>query len=409
MDRTLIWHLAIRYLRGKRSVNAVPILSRISMVAIAVSSAAMIVAFSVFNGLESVVKNLYVAFYPDIKISAARGKFFTLDSAKLNAIKQINGVQHMSTVIQDNVFANNYEQQKVILLKGINNDYFKVNEISKYIIQGDDTVSESPVYTAIAGHRIMSELGLDINALSYIMLYYPNPKVTDPTANPLSALSSLRLHPSGVFRIQEDFDNTYVLAPLGLAQELFHQPNGFSSVEISANPKSVESIKKQLHLLLGNAYKVENRFEQNKTLYLVMSAEKWAIYAILLLVLLIASFNMVGALSMLVLEKQKDIAILKAMGAVPATIRKIFLLEGILWSLVGGLSGIILGAAICLMQQQFGLLKMGSAFVVENYPVKMQLPDFILVILTIMIVGLLASWYPSIRATKAIDPSLKSA
>jgi lipoprotein-releasing system permease protein len=409
MDRTLIWQLAIRYLRGKRSANAVPILSRISMVAIAVSSAAMIVAFSVFNGLEAVVKNMYVAFYPDIKITAAKGKFFSMDNSRLNAIKQVNGVQHISTVIEDHVFANNHEQQKVITLKGIKNDYFNVNEIKKYIIQGDDTVSADPVFTAIAGHRIMNELGLDVNTLSYIMLYYPNPTVVDPSANPMSALQSLKLHPAGVFRIQEDFDNTYILAPLQLVQDLFHQPGHFSSVEISAKPGAVPAIKKQLQGLLGNGYKVENRFEQNKTLYMVMGSEKWAIYAILVLVLLIASFNMVGALSMLVLEKQKDIAILKAMGALPATIRKIFLLEGILWSLVGGLSGIILGGIICFIQLTFGILRMGSAFVVDAYPVKMLLTDFALVLVTILTVGLLASWYPSIRATKAIDPTLKSA
>jgi len=408
MNGTLIWQLAFRYLRGKRSANAVPILSRISMVAIAVSSAAMIIIFSVFNGLESVVKDLYKAFYPDIKISAVRGKFFPMDTAKLTAIKQISGVQNVTTVIEDNVFANNHDQQKVITLKGIENNYFKVNDVRQYIVQGDDSVSSGEPYTAIAGLRIMNELGADVNNLTYIMLYYPNPAVTDPGTDPMSAFQSLRLHPSGVFRIQDEFDSKYILAPLPLVQDLFHEHDRYSSIEISADPNVAPTIKKQLQQLLGNSFRVETRYEQNRTMYMVMGAEKWAVYAILLLVLLIASFNMVGALSMLVLEKQKDIAILRAMGAIPATIRKIFLLEGMLWSLVGGVSGILLACGICVAQQKSGFVKLGGAFLVDAYPVKIEFADLLLVFATILMVGLLTSWYPSFRATRATDPTLKS-
>jgi len=409
MNGTLVWQLAFRYLRGKRSANAVPILSRISMVAIAVSSGAMIIIFSVFNGLESVVKDLYKAFYPDIKISVARGKFFGMDTTKLASISHISGVQNITTVIEDNVFANNQDQQKVIMLKGIENNYFNVNNIRQYIIQGVDSVSTGDPYTAIAGMRIMNELGADVNNLTYIKLYYPNPAITNPGADLLSAFQTLKVHPAGVFRIQDEFDNKYILAPLTLVQELFREQGRYSSVEISADPDAIQHIKKQLQQMLGSAYRVETRYEQNRTMYMVMGAEKWAVYAILLLVLLIASFNMVGALSMLVLEKQKDIAILRAMGALPATIRRIFLLEGMLWSLVGGVSGILLACAICLAQEKFGFIKLGGSFLVDAYPVKIEFADILLVIITILAVGLLTSWYPSIRATKAVDPSLKSA
>jgi len=380
------------------------------MGAIAVSSGAMIIIFSVFNGFESVVKDLYKAFYPEIKISAARGKFFNIDSAKLRAIGQIQGVKSYTPVIEDNVFANNQDQQKVIFLKGIENNYFNVNDVRQYIVQGDDSVSAGDVHTAIAGMRIMNELGADVNTLSYIMLYYPNPSVTDPTADPLSAFQSLKLHPAGVFRIQDEFDSKYVLAPLSLVQELFHQPGSYSSVEVSADAGSIKKIKEQLRQLLGSAYKVENRYEQNRTLYMVMGGEKWAVYAILVLVLLIASFNMVGALSMLVLEKQKDIAILKTMGTLPATIRKVFLLEGILWALVGGLIGIALGCIICLVQEKYGFVKLGGgSFLMDAYPVKIVFSDILMVLATILTVGLLTSWYPALRATKTTDPTLKSA
>ena len=411
MNNTLISQLAFRYMRGKRSANAVPILSRISMVAITVSSAAMIIAFSVFNGLESVVKDTYKAFYPDLRVSVIKGKFFEASATELNAIKQINGVKNISLVIEDNVLANdnNNTQQKIITLKGIDNKYFDVNDVKKYIVHGDDTVSAIH-HTAIAGDNITKELGIDVNFIdSKIELYYLNPSVTNPEADPENAYQVERLHPVSVFKVQDEFDSKYVLAPLPLAQQLFHQQGKYSSIEISTDPAQTEKIKQQLQQLFGKEYRIETRYEQNRTLYMVMGGEKWAVYAILLLVLLIASFNMVGALSMLVIEKQKDIAILKAMGAEPSAIRKIFLLEGILWSGTGGLAGIAIGVLVCLAQQRFGFIKLEGNFLVPAYPIQIQLPDLALVIATILTVGLLAAWYPSIRATKATDPSLKSA
>ena len=407
----LVWQLAFRYLRGKRSGNAVPILSRISMVAIAVSSAAMIVLFSVFNGIESRVKAGYNSFYPDIKISAARGKFFSRDQGQLNTIKQLKGVNNITTVIEDIVFADNHGQLKVITLKGIDKNYFNVNNIKDLIEVGADSVSEGHPYTAIAGLRIINELGADVNdVFSYIELFYPNPTITNPEADLLSAYQSLKLHPAGAFKTQDEFESKYILAPLALTQELLHAKGRYSSIELSANPSEISSIKLKLKEILGAGWKVETRYEQNKTLYMVMGAEKWAMYAILLLVLLIASFNMVGALSMLVLEKQKDIAILKAMGAQMGTIRKIFLLEGVLWSMVGGLTGLITGIIVCIAQQTFGFVKLsGASSLLDVYPVEIHAFDLMLIIATILTVGLLASWYPAIRATKAVDPALKSA
>lgn len=406
MDSTFIWQLALRYLRGKRSGNAAPVLSRISMVAVAVSSAAMIVAFSVFNGLSDIWEANYIAFYPDVKITVVRGKFFQLDTGVITNISRVPGVKTMCRVIEDNVLINGHEQQKTITVKGIENDYFDVSDVRERITNGDDTVSAA-LATTIVGTHIMDQLGVDVNTLTYIDINYPNPTATNIMADPLSAIGSLKLNPSGVFEIAE-FDDKYILAPMKLIQELFHATGRYSSVELKAEPGSADRVKEQLKQMLGSKYKVETRYEQNKTLYMVMNAERWAVYAILLLVMLIASFNMVGALSMLVLEKQKDIAILKTMGAQPGAIRTIFLIEGVLWSLIGGIAGLLLGSTICLLQIRFGLLKMGEGFLVENFPVKMQGGDFVVVILTIIAVGLLTSWYPAVRANQAVDPSLKS-
>ncbi len=409
LDQTLIWQLAYRYLRGKRQGNAVPILSRISMVAIAVSSAAMIIIFSVFNGIETIVKNNYKAFYPDLSITVARGKFFGMDAATLASVRQVSGVQHVSTVIEDNVIADNNGQQKVVTLKGIDKSYFDVNNI-RDSITGDDSVSDGHPYTAIGGRQIFNELGADIeNVFSYIELVYPNPTAVNPEADPLSAYQTLRLHPAGTFRIQDEFDDKYILAPLSLTQELFHAKGQYSSIQISTEPGSTEKVKATIQQMLGKGWVVATRYEQNKTLYMVMSGEKWAVYAILLLVLLIATFNMVGALSMLVLEKRKDIAILRAMGATAGTLMKIFLLEGMLWSVVGGVCGLALGIGVCMLQQHFGFVKISSGFLMDAYPVKIEAADIVLVMCTILAVGLAVSWYPATRATRAVDPALKSA
>jgi lipoprotein-releasing system permease protein len=410
MNRVLIWQLAIRYLRGKRSANAVPVLSRISMVAIAVGSCAMIVLFSVFNGFELLIKDLYKAFYPEIKITAERGKFFSIEANKVAQIKALKGVQDLTRVIEDKVLLNSNSEQQVAVLKGVEPNYFQINNVKPYVYDGKYEVSAGAVPTAFVGLHIANELGLDINnVFSRLSVYYPNPHADAGNLNLSTLFQSIDVKPDGVFRVQDEFDSKFVLVAMPVAQELFIQPSGYSSVELSLNKGAdIDNIRKALADILGGNFVIETRFEQNKTLYMVMQTEKWAVYAILLLVLLIASFNMVGALSLLVLEKQKDIAILKAMGATSATVRKIFVTEGLLWAMVGGGLGLLLGAALCMGQSKFQWIKLEGDFIIEAYPVKMQGGDFLLIIVTIVFVGLLASWYPARRATKAVDPSLKA-
>lgn len=407
----LIRKLAWRYLRGKRGANIVPILSRISMVAIAVGSCAMIVLFSIFNGFEDLIKDLYKAFYPEMKITAARGKFFAIDDRRFSEVRNLQGIAAVTSVIEDNVLLNANDEQQVATLKGIERNYGQVNNLKPYIYDGTDSVTENPVATAIIGLQTANHLGVDIrNVFSRLSIYYPNAAAENLTLNPQSAFQHLVLQPEGIFRIQDEFDSRYLLAPIHAVQELFLQPGKYSSLELSLIPGAdAASIKQKLQQIVGSDYRVETRYEQNKTLYMVMQTEKWAVYAILLLVLLIASFNMVGALTLLVLEKQKDIAILKAMGAENKTIRGLFISEGVLWAILGGGIGIVVGGLFCLGQQHFQWIKLQGAFIIDAYPVSMQWTDFLIVFLTVVVVGLLASWYPAMRATRAQDPSLKSA
>lgn len=409
MNSILVWQIALRYLRGKRSANAVPILSRISMVAIAVGSCAMIILLSVFNGFEYLVSDLYKAFYPEIKITAAKGKFFGEDAMLAAAIHNTKGIQTLTRVIEDNVLINSEDNQFIAKLKGIDADYDKVNNYKQYVTEGRDTVTALPEPTAVLGIQLMSQLSLDPdNVFSQVVLFYPDASV-NAALSPESAFRSQKLRADGAFQAQDDFDSKYILASLPVVQQLFNAEGKYSSIELKLNDGvNADDVKETLKTSLGAAFTVETQFEQNKTMYLVMRSEKWAIYGILFLVLLIASFNMVGALSLLVMEKQKDMAILKAMGAQRGTIRSIFMAEGVLWALMGGLTGLFIGLLICLGQIKFNWISLPGSYVIDAFPVHIEMPDVLLIIATIILIGIMASWYPAVRSTRVEAPSLRS-
>lgn len=403
MNGRLALVLAMRYVRGRKSANAVPVLSRISMFAIMVGSAAMIILFSVFNGFEVVVRDLYKAFYPDLRITPASGKFFTPSANLYRRILMLPGIAQTAPVIEDNVLLDTEGGEVVIAsLKGIDNRYFSVNKLNPYITGGRDSLTPGILPTAIIGAQIAGRIGLDVNNdFSRMKVHYLNPKAGNFTLNPGEAERTLLLKPDGIFRVQDEFDDKYMLAPIALVQELFNEDGKISAIEMSIGPGAdADKLKASLQKITGKHFITETRFEQNHTLYQVLRTEKWATYAILLFVLLIASVNMIGALSLLVLEKGKDMAILSAMGLSNGSIRLLFLLEGLLWSGLGGLAGMLIGGAICFGQQKFGWIELNGSFVIKAYPVAMQAGDFIVVLATVVGVGLLAAWYPAMRATR---------
>jgi lipoprotein-releasing system permease protein len=411
MNGRLAFLLALRYVRGKKSANAVPILSRISMFAIMVGSAAMIILFSVFNGFEVVVRDLYKAFYPDLRITPVSGKFFAPVKELYPSLLALPGITAVAPVIEDNVLLDTEEGEVVIAtLKGIDNRYFAVNEVQPYITNGRDSLTPGILPTAILGMQIAGRIGLDVNNdFSRLNVHYLNSKLANLTLNPTQAERTLILKPDGIFRVQDEFDSKYILAPIALTQDLFGEEEKVSAIEIKLTPGSdAEVIRENVRRLTGKSMLVETRFEQNHTLYQVLRTEKWATYAILVFVLLIASVNMIGALSLLVLEKGKDMAILSAMGATPITIRMVFLLEGLIWSGIGGLIGIIIGGAICWGQQKFGWIELDGAFVIKAYPVNLLATDFLIVLATVVGVGLLAAWYPAFRATRTGDTAAQT-
>lgn len=405
----LALRLAFRYLRGRGNANAVPILSRISMAAIGVGAGALIVLFSVFNGFDHLLRDLYRAFYSDVRITPATGKFFTPTNAQLQAIKKTVGVQTVAPVLEEQVLASSEGQDAtVVTLRGVDEAYFAVSTLRDHILKpGTAELLTEPQPTVLVGLEIATRLGISSeNVFSRLALHYPNPD--GGTLDPASAARSIVFTPTGTFAVDAESDAKYVLAALPLVRELVGE-NGVSSLEIKTGPGEEDAARERLKELLGKGFTVETRYEQNRSLNLIMQSEKWSVYAILVMVLLIASFNLVGALSMLVLQKERDISILRAMGAATATIRAVFLLEGVMWALVGGAIGIGLGALLCLGQQQFGWIKLQGQFIIPSYPIAFEASDFVVVLLTVAALGALAAAYPAWKAGRMEGRELRSA
>lgn len=400
---------AWRYFKSKKTTNAINIIAWVSVTAIAVVTAAIIIVLSVFNGFEGLVKSLYSDFYADIKVSTSNHSFI-LPKEKLNQLLQIKGVANYSTIIEEKAILLNQGLQSIVVLKGVDERYVSVNKIKQYIQRGNFILGNEQQPQIILGAGIENALAVDVeHNYAPLLLYLPNRNSTKSITS-LEGFNSATITPTGTFLVQQEFDNKYVFTNIAFTKYMLDfKEDEFTSVEIKLNVNAVDQdVKKALQSKLGSNFNIETRYEQNRSLFKIMQVEKWFIYALLCLILAIAAFNIVGALTMLVLEKQKDIHILKAMGADESLIRKIFLTEGLLLSGIGGFIGILLAITICFLQQKFHLVKLeGGTFIIDYYPVKMMAIDFLLTISTIIIISFIASWIPSTKAAKQIQ-ELKS-
>ena len=402
---------AWRYFRAPKSTNAINIIAWVSMTAIVVGTAALIVVLSVFNGFEDLVKSLYSTFYTDLKVIPASGKTLTLSLEQIEKLKSTSGIRSYSLVAEDKALLQNGEVQALVYMKGVDTNYTKVTSVAEHLVSGKYNLGSPEQPAMVLGAVVESSLNLrsdrDILPVTAYMFGKGN---NINTSDPLQSLSSANVAAAGAFLIQQDFDNKYVLTNLPFVQQMLKwQPNEYSGIEIALYKSGeTEKIKKELQQLFGSNYIVMDKYEQNKSLYSVMTVERWVIYAILTLILAVAAFNMIGALTMLVLEKQKDIQVLKAIGANNNVIQKIFLSEGLMLAMMGACVGILLAVLLCWLQIQFHLIPLqGGTFVVSYYPVKMQWQDFVLVMLTVVIVAFTAAWFPARRA--ALQPiELKS-
>ena len=394
---------AWRYFRAKKSTNAINVIAWVSVSAITVGTAALIIILSAFNGFESLVKSLYSSFYTDIRVEPVSGKTITLTQTQIKDLRKIPGLKEVTLVAEDKALLQNGELQTVVYVKGVDGRYGEVAGVSRKMIRGNFDLGDAESPRLVLGVGIENAIGvMSDRALTPLTLYMPKKGVTD-LSNPLDALGVGQVQPSGSFAIQQDFDNKYVLTNLEFARQyLNYGPDEYSAVEIAVvAADQVDMVKPAVQKLLGNRMKVLDRYEQNKTLYSTIRLEKWAIYGIFTLILLVAAFNMVGALTMLVLEKQKDIQVLQAMGADRQMIRKIFLTEGLVLAGIGASVGMLVAVILYFLQINYKLVPLqGESFLIDYYPVRLVWADFLLVACTVMTIGLLASWFPAYRASR---------
>ncbi len=402
------FRIAWRYIFSKKSTNAINIISGISMTGIVIGSASLIIVLSAFNGFENLVQKLYSTFYPDITITTAQGKVFTPDSLKLEQIKQIDGVEYISKTLEENVLLAYNKQEHIATIKGVDSLYRYVTGVDDSVYYGDYILDYQylnyNLNCAVLGSGVASTLNVSLG-LDYppVQIFMPRRGVQS-SANPRNTFVQRGIQPMGVFRIQQEFDSKYVITSLGFTRDLLEYSNGeISTLEIkTANKKDVKDIMEKISAILGDEYIVKDRFMQNEFLYRVMKTEKWAVYFILTFIFIIAAFNMIGSIAMLVIDKKKDIGILRSLGATQSSVRNIFFIQGILQTLVSIAIGFTLASILCFIQMKFGLITIPGqgTFVVTAYPIALEWKDYLNVFITILIVGAIASYFPAYMAAK---------
>ena len=385
--------IANRYLLAKKSHNLINIITWISILGISVGSFALIVVLSAFNGLEKVISSMNNRLTPDLQIAAVKGKTIDLTAFPLGQLKEIQGVEYVvPTITEDALFRAN-DKQHIGQVKGVGLEYQKIDRMNEVVFGGSDLVlsDEDEHYFAVPGAGVAWYLG--INAYNpYAMVRVYVPKRGNASLMSLeNSFNSDVITVRSVFATEQELDEKMVLVPFDMLSELLEYEDKATNVEIFTVPNAdINKVKKTVTTVLGPDYSVKNQQEQQETLYKIMRSEKWAVYVILTFILILATFNVVGSLSMLMIDKRKDTEILKAMGADNSLIQRIFLNEGLLISVAGGVIGLLLGIVLVLLQQQFGFIKFGTGggnYVVDAYPVLLKLKDVLLIFATILVVG----------------------
>lgn len=401
--------IAQRYLLAKKSHNLINIVTWISIISICVATFAMIFVLSVFNGFKVVISDMIHQFSPDLNISAVKGKTINIDEFPLEKIKDIDGVDYVFPTITEDVLFKNSNKQQIGQVKGVPDDYNKISRIRGTILNDTTFVVSNDSYNfGIPGAGMAYFLGINVyQPYSSIQVFVP--KRGDASAfNLENSFNRGNLLVTKVFSTQQEVDERMVLAPFDWLSDLIEYDDLCTDIEVFVNSQqstgnSLNKIKKEIRNILGDEYKIQDQFEQQESLYKMMKAEKLAVYLILTFILIMATFNMIGALSMLIIDKRKDISLLKAIGAETNLVKKIFINEGLLISVVGGILGLVVGIIAVLIQQNFGIIRLGNgdgSYVIDAYPVALEFADILLVFITITVIGSLASFF---TASKSIE------
>ncbi len=362
-----------------------------------VGTMALIVILSVFNGFDNLVKSLINSFNPDLKITLVEGKSFIPDPETIRKIRAVPGVLDISFVMEDKALVRYEEQQTIAIVKGVSDNYGAITGLDSMIVEGVYNVGDKPEPHALIGRGISLYLNVRPYSPRQMTIYVPR-RLKQPSLDAERALNREYISVAGVFSIEQDYDTKYILVPLSFARDLFEYTHGEVNIlEIKYKKEAGgEAIQKAVAEIMGKDFMVQNRYQQNDLFYKTMQTEKWAIFLILIFILIVASFNVIGTLTMLMLEKKKDIITLRNLGADSGLLRRIFLLEGWMISASGAFLGAILGLLICWIQMRFGVIKLqgSGTFIIDAYPVLVKFSDVALVLGSVIVIGLVAAWYP---------------
>ncbi len=405
----LAYFIARRYFLSRKKTNFINIISIISMVGVGVGTMALVIVLSVFNGLEDLFRNLQGTFDSELSIKPTYGKTFAVTPGLLTKIRSIDGVSYVAEIIEDNVFLSYRKGQMVARMRGVPEQFMHQNGMDQSIVAGSSKLSQKDKPYAVIGSGVQYLLSLALmDEMNPIQVWYPdNSRKTINVSSPESIRKSA-IRAGGVFALEQRYDKDYIFVPLEFAADLLQLGNRRSALEINLKEDAdLDEVKFRLKEALGNTYLVQDRDEQHAGMLQAIRWEKLFVYITFSAILAVASFNIFFSLTMLAIEKRKDVAVLSAVGAAPGFIRQIFLTEGVLIAAIGTLGGLGLGFLICYAQQTLGIVKMGMASaIVDAYPVKMEFFDFAVTGLTIALITLVASYFPAIKASKDVDVRL---
>jgi ABC-type lipoprotein release transport system permease subunit len=367
--------------------------SYISLAGTVCGTAALLIVLSVFNGFENITESIYSIFDPELKIIPKTGKTFVVDSVKLREISALSEVDNVAVTLDENVLLRYKDRQTIALMRGVDENYESATLLDNSMNDGQFRLSLGDYPAAVFGYGVAAKLGLFGFRTESVYVNVPKREGKLLPNNPAASINTLSLLASGIFEVEKSFDDTYVFAPIEFVQHLLDRESQASAIEITLKPETdLNRAYRAVTNITGDDFQVKTRRQQNEALYRMMKSEKLIVYAILILIVVILSFNISGSLSMLVTEKKDDIVTLKSMGATDRLIKRIFLSVGLLISFSGILAGILIGLSICLLQQYFGLLKLpGNNLLIDAYPVKVLFTDLALVIVSVAIIGYLAS------------------
>lgn len=396
---------ASRYLFSKKTVNAINIISFISFIGVLVSSAALVIVLSFYNGMESFILSMYSSFTPDLRIEPAEGKSFSVDNDQFLELKSNANITNYVEVLEDKIMVQHNNIQFIGQLKGIENESFLKLNKSDLLQYGTFSITADSSFQALIGAQIQSNLQIPINDLnSQIELYFPRKESSVSNINPLEEYNIRNINVNGVLSYQPELDNL-ILVPMPFARDILNEEKKVSAIELYLDNKvDKNKFQKNLQRTLKQNFKVNNREQQNPTLYKTIKSEKWIVFFILTFIGIIAIFNIIGSLTMLVIDKKEDMKILHYLGAKKSTIENIFFIEGLMIAYLGSIAGIGIGYLFCTLQENYGFIRTGEigTSLIDIYPIDIRATDFILVLLTIFTLSSIVSYFASKLSVKNI-------